>query len=343
MKKHLKKIGMSAALLVVGTLAPTTPQAMTPLYSYRYPADEVRPAYIPGTYSTSTDSGVPNPELGFKDDDGDGFNSVAVFENSKGQDVYQQIPDTQYVDMTKKGGAAFNPTKTELVSLLEVTTQKAQAAIAFDTSSTAHVSATSATFSHTVNSADEYLSCGVAPGNNVDNITGVTYNAVSLTQLQLATPDAFTVSHQYLFGLALPSTGTNNVVVSRSASGDMRIICMGHSGASYDNSGVERLDATGTYSATSTLAALTGWAITYCGWQRTPTFSIGITQRQVVDDNAYKAGDSNGTITSPYSMTCTGAINPGDNSAVWLVLGPPVAAAAGTPMQSYMLIQDYEN
>lgn len=83
-------------------------------------------------------------------------------------------------------------------------------------SSSAAVS--SLTKSMTLGSSANYLLVGVVGDNTTDKITGVTYNAVAMTQFAKIYPGT-SVSWLYLYGLANPTTGgAHNIVVSASGS-----------------------------------------------------------------------------------------------------------------------------
>lgn len=91
-------------------------------------------------------------------------------------------------------------------------------AVAIDTSSSGTVSgANSLTYSHTCTGAT-YLAVAVADWTG-DNVTGVTYGGVAMTLLckETRTPDSGSLEI-YWYGLANPTAGANNVVVSRSTS-----------------------------------------------------------------------------------------------------------------------------
>ena len=79
-------------------------------------------------------------------------------------------------------------------------------------------SSTTHSFSHTCTGSNLYLLVGVADWSG-DNVTGVTYNGVSMTQLVKETrnPDSGSLEI-YFYGLANPSTGTNTVTITRSSS-----------------------------------------------------------------------------------------------------------------------------
>ena len=79
---------------------------------------------------------------------------------------------------------------------------------------------TNSTWSHTCAGSDRVLLVGFgiyrASGDS-DIVTGVTYNGAAMTKLGI-TVDAQSNTATYLFALANPATGANNIVVSYSAS-----------------------------------------------------------------------------------------------------------------------------
>lgn len=90
--------------------------------------------------------------------------------------------------------------------------------IAFDSSSVvSFANTTSRTFAHTIGSGSNTLLCVFIMGATSDNITGVTYNSVSLTRQGSAR--AGTDRYVFLYTLFNPSPGTNNIVISASSNG----------------------------------------------------------------------------------------------------------------------------
>jgi hypothetical protein len=89
-------------------------------------------------------------------------------------------------------------------------------AIARDATSAGESSgANSLTFSHTNTGSNLALFVGVMCRDG-DNVTGVTYGGVAMTQLLKRT----NTSTYYIYGLVAPATGANNVVISRSTTTD---------------------------------------------------------------------------------------------------------------------------
>lgn len=90
-------------------------------------------------------------------------------------------------------------------------------AIVRDATSSGSATATSLTVAHTCTGSNLALIVNVVTidGTN-DDITGVTYNSVSMTRQ--ATNAIGTVARSYQYYLLGPSTGANNIVISASAS-----------------------------------------------------------------------------------------------------------------------------
>lgn len=78
-------------------------------------------------------------------------------------------------------------------------------------------SVSSYTAAYVVNASSNYLVVCVVGDSTTDKVTGVTYNAVSMTQLSKLNAGA-TLGWIYVYGLAAPATGSHNVVISASGS-----------------------------------------------------------------------------------------------------------------------------
>lgn len=122
-------------------------------------------------------------------------------------------------------------------------------AIAIDTSLNFAYSssgATSYTRSLTISGSDRYLVVSVLDVAG-DTVTGVTYNGVSMTQLGKI--NAATSRYLYVYGLANPTTGTNNIVASRS--GTTSVFGFGAINLSGANQTTTPIDAIATNNVTS--------------------------------------------------------------------------------------------
>lgn len=103
-------------------------------------------------------------------------------------------------------------------------------AIAFDASSgSATNGTTSKTVSHTCSASATALFVSVVGDTAADRITGVTYNGVAMTLVNNVAPSTRWI---YLFYLASPSSGANNIVASASASVYVGVAAASYTGTS---------------------------------------------------------------------------------------------------------------
>lgn len=90
-------------------------------------------------------------------------------------------------------------------------------AIAVDATSDHFTSAgTTDTCSHTTSGSDRVLLVTIFKYGGGDSVTGVTYNGTAMTRLGGIASDAS--GYTYVYGLANPSTGANNIVATSSSS-----------------------------------------------------------------------------------------------------------------------------
>ncbi len=187
-------------------------------------------------------------------------------------------------------------------------------AIAFDTASgSAAFIANSLTWSHTCTGAD-ILWVGITLSTTSDEVTGVTYNGVAMTQ---AVYDSF-VWGKYLYYLLAPAAGAHNVVISNTNLRNIVGAAASYSGAL--QSGVPDATATasgvGVTSRTATLTTVANncWGVLFAGDESADaeTFAgSGSTRRFESHGAAGGANgaffDSNGAITpaGSYGMTFT--------------------------------------
>lgn len=216
MRNLLQRTIIAGAALITASAVPIVPDEMSFQYAYQYPASDLRTYTIESP--TSSPKTIKLPDSSFTDDDGNGVISVAVFKDAKENKVFIQIPDATYSKMTSRGGFDFNPTKTQFQSIFDALTKpaEAEASITFDAATGSTVTGTSLTFSHTASASANLIVVPISTGNSGDKVTGVTYNGTALARIdaQGATTDRWA----YLYYLANPSTGANNVVVTTSSS-----------------------------------------------------------------------------------------------------------------------------
>lgn len=152
-------------------------------------------------------------------------------------------------------------------------------AIAYDTVTTSSLwsSVTSITFAHTCSGSNRILF--VCTANNVGvNVTGVTYNGVAMTNIGGALSN-WAPSKSYLWYLIAPATGSNNVVVSLSASASVIAMAASYTWVKQswqpDAFSLGWPTTTGSYSQSVTTVADNSWAI-MCGmWRNGSGLSAG--------------------------------------------------------------------
>ena len=219
-------------------------------------------------------------------------------------------------------------------------------AIALDNSNSGNNSGmNTTTVSLTVAGSDRILIVGVADQSLVaGNVTGVTYNGVSMTQIDTVQTNA-TDTVVYLYGILAPSTGTNNIVASRTIASDSFYVF----GASY--TGVDQGTAIGsltktkganptgvsqtTFTGTLTTPAANCWLV-MCSYNRGQgaTASTNAFNRQSQDTTRANLWDSNGAIASAGSTNMT--INQNNNWWGFVeVTFAPVTATGPANLKSY--------
>lgn len=184
-------------------------------------------------------------------------------------------------------------------------------AIAFDAASNGGSnSVTELTVSHTCTGDNRILFVGIQTSGGTDNVSGVTYATVAMTRINTIATGGIGNNRSFLYYLIAPATGANNIVVTATASVNIRIANGSYTGAR--QSGVP--DASGTANAASpatsvsksiTTVADNSWTVSH-GVDAAATLSAGTgtTQRAVFSTASSIFGDSNGAITpaGAYSM-----------------------------------------
>lgn len=182
-------------------------------------------------------------------------------------------------------------------------------AIALDATSngTSANGATSVTVSHTCTGSDRILIVGVID-EQADTVTGVTYNGTSMTQAVKAAND---LGQHYLYYLIAPSTGTNNIVASRSGtSGKIGIGAISYTGAKQSGQ-PDATTSNNTNSGTTSTCSVTtttdkSWGVIMGSANIQVNASSNTTLRaNFGNSNLQLIGDSNAQITpaGSYSMT----------------------------------------
>lgn len=205
------------------------------------------------------------------------------------------------------------------------------------------------TFAYTCGSGNNRLLVVLVLGDtSVNDVTGVTYNGVSMT---LAAPPGLAPGGPdnrwlYLFWLIAPATGTNNVVISASSTHFIL-------GGAADYTGVSQTgqpDATTTHAGSGSITSLTtsittvadnSWAVLAenNGGGLPPTANTGTIRRAV--DAAFSAWglfDSNGPVTPPGSFGMTTDTGLPSNTILHVIAsfspaGSGAAASSGLGIQ----------
>lgn len=197
MKRKLIGTGIGLSLFAGVFGANTVPQDMKYLQGGQFSATD--PAII----------GTTTLPYAFTDDDGDGFVSYEMYEDSKGNRVFEKISDKLYWDISRTNrGDLLVPTKTELVPLgnviLGAITPKAHAAIAFDQASKAT----------RVNNTSISWACAFSGSNGLALMLVGDNNASNLNEWKSITVNTIaTTSNSFIDRSQLPSGGQGNMAV----------------------------------------------------------------------------------------------------------------------------------
>jgi hypothetical protein len=183
---------------------------------------------------------------------------------------------------------------------------------------------------------------GDTPGGGHDDVTGVTYNAVSMTQVQKSASSLLN-RFIYLYILQNAPTGNNNVVVSCTNNHYLISGAVSYSGCSTtgqpDNSNVNVDGSTNnTYTTSLTPTANNCWVICFAGCYQSnnqpPNAGAGATVR--VTDGAFgtwgffdsNAAESGGvSYSEAVNWNSSGAV--ASQGHIMASLKPPGVAAAG--------------
>ncbi len=195
-------------------------------------------------------------------------------------------------------------------------------------------SASSLTWSHTCTGGKLALFVGVYGDTAADHITGVTYNAVSMTQIDVSQVPGD--RYIYLYYLLAPATGAHNVVVSANATIIIGGVSVSYTGVTQSGipDGHDKNTASSVTTITKSITTTgTDWIIAV-GKSSTGTVSAGSgTTLRIGDSGGFGLFDSNSDkAAGSNSLT----INNGVSANMAMILGgfidaiPPMTAAVGT-------------
>lgn len=216
-------------------------------------------------------------------------------------------------------------------------------AIAFDAASTLNGSAVAnLTISHTCTGANRAL-CVAVTGSTTDIVTGATYSGTAMTLVNKVA--AAGGRYCYLYYLAAPATGANNVVVTASASGYLEANCASYTGVV--QTGQPEANATASAAAATTRAATVttltdnAWVVMAAMLQGGGiTAGAGTTRRHTTLVGAIL--DSGGAVTPAASKTLTANSTAANyTAAVVAALAPaaPTESISLTDADSYSVVQ----
>lgn len=201
------------------------------------------------------------------------------------------------------------------------------------------VAGPSHTFAHTCTGSDLYLEVVVVGdiGGGADDITGVTYNGVAMTQIRKEA-GATIARMTYVYALMGPASGTHNVVISAGSTHFIQGAARSYTGVTTgqpDVSNVTFSNADADSSLTTSITPLTAnsWVLlTTGGYDSNNLPTAGTGANLWLRDTTFGLWgffDSNGAQpTNPYSTTWTYAgVNP-DMLSVMTAIAPTDGAVA---------------
>lgn len=209
-------------------------------------------------------------------------------------------------------------------------------AIATDATSSAQASATSVTATHVNTGSDLLTTAGIWVQRTTDDLTDVTYNAVSMSQMgHLDGGSSFEQVH--LYGLLNPATGSNSLTLTKTNADLGYVIGSSYTGVS--QSGLpDASDTSSVASGTSLTSTVTSiadncWTVMMSKATANQTAGTGTTLRQVGPNNAQTGVfDSNAAITPAGSTSLQTTFATANAGQVMISFAPAVAAAEGNAL-----------
>lgn len=203
--------------------------------------------------------------------------------------------------------------------------------------------ATSYTRSFAISGSDRYLLVSLLDVAG-DTVTGVTYNGVAMTQLGKVA--AATTRYTYMYGLANPTTGTNDIVATRSSGTSVfGFGAINLSGASQTTSPVDASATNNVTSATPSIDLTTvadNAAVIVGASTLNNPLAASTNLTGVVGDASFSISVMARSATFPftpagaqtYTMTCTS----GNTGLIAVSIAPASAPPAGTNSQFLMFM-----
>lgn len=211
-------------------------------------------------------------------------------------------------------------------------------AIAYDaTSIGTQVNASSKSWSHTCTGSDRILFVS-AMSNTTDDVTGVTYNGVSMTQVGKQQMQASNNRWVYLYQLVNPATGSNTITINASGTTFLQGTATSYTGAKQtgqpDSSNTGFANSSTSITISTTVVTSGSWLVMATGDNNGgESGGTGTTVRNSTNGNAIS--DSNGTVgTGSQSLQVTTAGS--SNWAGIIASFAPVASA--TPNSNFFFL-----
>lgn len=196
-------------------------------------------------------------------------------------------------------------------------------------------SGTSLTYAHTTSGSDRGLVIGVigAQAGTGDVVTGVTYAGVAMTKLQTIAPGANNGSdrYRYLFYLANPALGTNNVVISASATTFLQGDTGSYTGTKQtgqpdSTNKATQVSGSSSFSVSTTVVAPNCWLVAFVSEATGVNISAGAGTTNRNPPAVVAFSDSNGTVgTGSQSLAWT-SVASGSWGGMILSMAPAVAS-----------------
>ena len=186
------------------------------------------------------------------------------------------INKQMYMSRKIIGGLLFS-----LFVLFPAQSFAAQSTIVFDATSSAATNALSnLTWVHSVSSLSNRLLVVGCWTNSPSQVTGITYNGVSMTLVEAQSPNWSTVNNVVLYYLLSPAVGTNNISVTQT--GSSYLYCAGGTYANVMQQEPESVSTSRAKNVTSLTASLTtsssgDWLIGFGAFDPNPSSISGVT------------------------------------------------------------------
>lgn len=194
-------------------------------------------------------------------------------------------------------------------------------------------------FAYSVNASTKTLVLGIQTNNNTtagDQVTGVTYNGVSMVKEKDVLFDAY--GHLYIYVLHNPATGSNNFSISFNNAGDVGFnfgFVMGEysgtSSASPPDSSATGSASASSLTTTTTTVADNAWLVEIGAALVATTAGSSTTKRQQIGPGGPSLFDSNAdkTPAGSHSLIFTRS-GSGNLKAVLISFAPGTAATGHT-------------